>query len=1179
MTESRFAHLHVHSEYSLLNGVCRLKPLAEKAAALNMNHLALTDHGVMHGVLEFYNITKAAGIHPIIGVDANIAPGSRHDKTKKEGEYNSYPLVLLAKNMKGYENLMRLSSIAQLEGFYYVPRIDKEILREYSEGLIALSGSIRGEVPTLIRRGHLKDAKQCAQDYLEIFGEGNYYLEVLAKGYNDQTSTNQALRALSEDISVPLVAGVDVHYLTPEDAKTQDVLFCIGNKKTLDDTNRFQSRTNQLYLKSEEEMRAEMPEYIDAIERTVEVAERCELELRYDGSQLHMPAFAIPEGEGTKADYLRTLVYKGAEERYEEVTVEVKERIERELDLIIGQDYTGYFLIVWDYMNFARKAGISVGPGRGSAAGSVVAFALYITDIDPLKYGLLFERFLNPERISPPDIDTDFSDKRRDEVIRYTQEKYGKDKVCQIATFGTIGAKNAVRDVARVMGLPPVEGDRIAKLIPDGLGVSLTEALQEVPELQRIQEEDETHAELFRLALSIEGLCRNTGTHAAGIIIAPDDLCKFTPLMRGANKEQDVSTQYEMKSLETIGLLKMDFLGLKNLSVIDGAVDVIRRSNDSEFSIETIDMEDPKTYELLGQGKTNGVFQLESTGMKELLRKMKPNTFTDIIALIALYRPGPLGSGMVDDFIRRKRGEEEIVYDHPTLEPILKETYGIILYQEQVMQIANVIAGFSLGQADMMRRAMGKKKVEILNAMEKDFYAGAVEKGVSQEIAQKLWNLIYQFAGYGFNKSHSAAYAVITYRTAYLKAHYPAAFLASLLTTDMNDTNKVVKYMADAKDFGIDVLPPDVNESMEDFSVTDEGIRFGLAAIKSISGTAIRAISKERQANGKYVSLTDFCNRAKAGVLSKSLMETLIRAGTFDEFGHNRATLLQAYPTALERAQGRLKDLAIGQESLFGDLEDDTSVQDDFIVPVPELPKIEIAKSEKALLGFHLTCHPLDDYPLETRAFAQNRIRDIVALIETGGERYVRLFGIASKVKMKKIKSGDRIGLFYLDDGTGELEAAVMPALLEQVSDKLQDEALLIVEGNASARGDELSVRCERIFTIDEGWEEYIREMHVSLPGELLDEDRLTRLKQELDSRQGNVSVYLHFQVPDVGIVDYALDAHRVTASRDLKMAVQVLFDPCELAFKSYQSKAPENKKRRWGNGRNGNGRNGNGSR
>lgn len=1175
MTESRFVHLHVHSEYSLLNGVCRLKPLIEKAASLNMKHLALTDHGVMHGVLEFYKLAKGAGIHPIIGVDANIAPGSRHDKTKKEGEYNSYPLVLLAKNMQGYENLMRLSSIAQLEGFYYVPRMDKEILSQYCEGLIALSGSIRGEVPSLIRRGQMNDAKQCALDYLSMFGEGNFYLEALTKGYTDQESTNQALRELSKETSIPLVAAVDVHYLVPEDSKTQDVLFCIGNKKTLDDSNRFQSRTDQLYLKSEDEIRAEMPDYEDAIDRTVEIAEQCTLELKYDSSKLIMPNFEIPKDGGTKEEYLRSLVYKGAKERYGEVTEALTVRIESELDIILGSDFTGYFLIVWDYIKFARENGISVGPGRGSAAGSVVAFCLYITDIEPIQYGLLFERFLNPERISPPDIDTDFSDQRRDEVIRYTQEKYGKDRVAQIATFGTIGAKNAVRDVARVMGMPPSEGDRIAKLIPEGLGVTLTGALNDVPELQRIRDADESYQELFRLALSIEGLVRNTSTHAAGIIIAPDELCHFTPLMRGANKEEDVATQFEMKSLETIGLLKMDFLGLKNLSVIDGAVDVIRQTDKPDFAIDAIPMDDEKTFELLGQGKTNGVFQLESTGMKELLRKMKPNSFSDIIALIALYRPGPLGSGMVDDFIRRKRGEEEIVYDHPTLEPILKETYGIILYQEQVMQIANVIAGFTLGQADMMRRAMGKKNVDILNAMEHDFYEGAKQKEVKIEIAKKLWNLIFQFAGYGFNKSHSAAYAVITYRTAYLKANYPAAFLASLLTTDMNDTNKIVKYMTDAKDFGIDVLPPDVNESLEYFSVTDEGIRFGLAAIKSIGSGAIGEIIRERKVKGRFKSLSDFCNRAKAGVLSKSLIETLIRAGTFDEFGYNRATLLHAYPTAFERAQGMLKDQAIGQESLFGSFDEDDSSQDDFIVELPELPKMEIAKSEKTLLGFHLTCHPLDDYQLETNAFAQNRIRDIMDLIESGGEKYVRLFGIATKVKKKKIKSGDRIGLFLLDDGTGEIEAAVMPGLLEEVSEKLLEEALLIVEGSASARGDELSVRAERIVTIDEGWKEYVREMHVSVPGEFMDKDRVSRLQSELNAHQGTVPVVMHFNVPDVGVVDYALDAHTVTASRELKMAVEVIFDCCEMEFKSYTSKPRENTKRRYGNNRT----NGNGSR
>ncbi len=863
-----------------------------------------------------------------------------------------------------------------------------------------------------------------------------------------------------------------------------------------------------------------------------------------------MPYYEIPEGETSYVDYLRKLVYQGAKERYGELTPEIEQRIEKELDVIIGSDFTGYFLIVWDYMNFARKKKISIGPGRGSAAGSVVAYSLYITDIDPLQHGLLFERFLNPDRISPPDIDTDFSDKRRDEVIRYCQEKYGSDRVSQIATFGTIGAKNAVRDLARVMGLPAVEGDRIAKLIPDGLGVSLKDALNDVPELRQLRDKDATHKELFRHALAVEGMVRQTSTHAAGIIIAPDALWKFTPLMRGANKDEDVSTQYSMKSLESIGLLKMDFLGLKNLSVIDGAVEIIHKRHDPNFDITKVSLDDEKTYELLGRGKTNGVFQLESTGMKEILRKMQPGTFSDIVALLALYRPGPLGSGMVEDFIKRKRGEAEITYDHELLEPILRETYGIILYQEQVMKIANVIAGFTLGQADIMRRAMGKKQEKLLMEMEKDFYAGAEKNGVSRQIAQRLWSLIFKFAGYGFNKSHSAAYAVITYRTAYLKAHYPAAFLASLLTTDMNDTNKLVKYINDANDYGISVLPPDINQSEEVFTVTDGGIRFGLAAIKSVGTNAVRSIIREREKNGPYKSLYDLCARAEPRILNKSILEGLIRAGAFDSFNHSRATLLELYSSSMERANGILRDKAIGQASLFSDLdEDDDEDEDVTIEELPELDKSEILQYEKKLLGIYITGHPLADIQPELRIFARDLAGELIEKTDLGK---VRLAGIVTELKKKKIKSGDRMALMMLEDMSGTVEIAIMPNLLEPKESILREDAIFIVDGQASQRGDQVSVRADKIMTLEEGWREFVREMHVTVAATSLDDERLYRFKGRLLETPGETPVILHLNFPEIGTVDYHLDAeYKVQPSRELKLALEDIFEKGSVLFKS----------------------------
>lgn len=1176
MTTSRFTHLHVHSEYSLLDGACRLGELIKQAKSLNMSHLALTDHGVMHGSLEFYQKATAEGIQPIIGVEAYVAPRSRHDKSggrdtsvDDRSDKSANHLVLLAKDFTGYQNLMRLASIAQLEGFYYKPRIDREVLREYSEGIIGLSACLKGEVAQFILDGEHDNAVKRAKEYQEIFGEGNYFLEVQPNGLTEQDEVNTVLRDVSKELSIPLVATTDVHYLTPEAAKTQDCLICIGTKKTLADPNRLKLSTQELYLKSGEQMAKQMPDFIDAVENTALVAEQCTLEINYDGTKLIMPGFEIPEDEESHEQYLRNLVYKGAEERYGEVTDEITARIEKELDIILGQDFTGYFLIVWDYMNWARQQGISVGPGRGSAAGSVVAFCLYITDIDPIKYDLLFERFLNPERISPPDIDTDFSDKRREEVIRYVQDKYGHDRVAQIATFGTIGAKNAVRDVARVMGLPAAEGDRIAKMIPDGLGVTLTQALEEVPELKRLSEQDSIHQELFRHALAIEGMVRQTSTHAAGVIIAPDELSKFTPLMRGANKDEDVATQYEMKVLESIGLLKMDFLGLKNLSVIDGAVDTIHQRHDPDFDIESIPMDDPKTFDLLCRAKTNGVFQLESTGIKEVLRKLQPESFTDVIALLALYRPGPLGSGMVDDFVNRRHGRAEITYDHPSLEPILKETYGIILYQEQVMQIANAIAGFSLGQADIMRRAMGKKKVDLLNKIEGDFYAGAQEKGVDKSVAQRLWNLIFQFAGYGFNKSHSAAYAVITYRTAYLKANYPAAFLASLLTTDMGDSNKIVRYKGDCADHGIALLPPDINESKDVFTVTDDGIRFGLAAIKSVGMGAVRAIIREREAQGAFKSLEDFCQRMAGQTINKTLIESLIRVGAFDSFNQTRATLIAAYPSILERIQGEMRDLAVGQDSLFGDF-DEAEDEAPGMEELPELENNEIALDERKLLGFYLSWHPLMAYQSEVDLFTTHQAGP---LNELEGEDLgtVRLMGIVTELKKKKTRNGDRMAVFELQDMSGSVEVAVMPNLLEKNEGLLVDDAIVVLEGAASRRGSDVSVRADRLYSLDDCWRHSVREMHLYASCDTLTEDRMMQLKGRLLGSSGEVPVVLFIRVPDVGLVRYELESSfKIQPSRDLKTEIEGILDSGSVRFAGGGFPKANGNGR---NGRNGNGR------
>jgi len=1150
MPGKSFVHLHVHSTYSLLDGACRISDLVETTRRLGMTSLALTDHGNMHGALEFYWTCEKEGIQPIIGCEVYFTRGHRTQRGKNgDSDRENYHIVLLAKDLQGYRNLLKLVSIGHLEGFYYRPRVDWEVLEQYREGLIATSACMQGEVASLVLRDRYEEAKQTATRYARLFGEEHFYLEVQPNGLPEQRKINRAYREMSDELGIPLVASSDVHYLTDADADTQDILIRIGTRKTLEEESKIGGRTKEFYLKSPEKMRAQLPDFPDAVENTVAIARRCNLELNYDGSKLHMPVFQIPSQYEDSEAYLRHLVYEGAEERYDEVTDDIRERIERELNVIIGQDFTCYFLIVWDFMRFALEQKISVGPGRGSAAGSVVAYCLRITDIDPLKHGLLFERFLNPERISPPDIDIDFSDLRRDEVIRYVQDKYGHNHVAQIATFGTIKAKNAIRDVGRVMGIPPSECDKICKQVPEELNIRLDAALEKSPELRQIRDQDERHRALFDRAMSIEGMVRQTSTHAAGIIIAPGDLTDYTPLMRGANKEKDICTQYSMKSLEKIGLLKMDFLGLKNLSIIDRCLELIRETRGEEIDIAQVPLDDFQTYELLGRAKTNGVFQLESTGMKDILKKLGPTRFSDLVAILALYRPGPLGSGMVDDFIKRKHGQQKISYDHPDLEPILKETYGTILYQEQVMKIASTIAGFTLGQADIMRRAMGKKDVKLLNDLKANFLKGAAERNVSTDTAAKLWDLIHHFAGYGFNKSHSAAYAIITYRTAWLKAHYPKEFLAALMTADMGNANQIVKYMKDCKEMAIEVLPPDINQSGETFTISPAGIRFGLAAIKNVGTSAVRSIIKEREMNGVYRSLEDFCSRAELGVLTKGLVESLVRVGAFDAFGHTRNTLLMALPTIMERAQGTARDRAVGQFSLFGDVEELGLNEEEELEKYPELPDDEISRYEKNLLGNYITRNPLAEFEKELSLFSTmtaEQLRDESVSLDD-----VRIAGIVVSVKRKNIKnSNERIAILGVEDLTGVVEVAVMPSLLESKGYLIEEEQKVVVSGRGERRGDQISIRAATICTFEEAWNQYIGRVHIRMHASGMDDHRLRSLGEILLQQPGRIPVTLHITVPQLGVVVYEVGSECcVTPGRDLQESVELLLEEDSVWF------------------------------
>jgi DNA polymerase-3 subunit alpha len=823
-----FVHLHVHSEYSLLDGASRLENLVQRAVEYEMPSIAITDHGVMYGVVDFYKLAKKAGINPVIGCELYMAPRSRFDKEAHIDD-TLHHLVLLAENNQGYKNLVSIVSKAYMDGFYYKPRADKELLTQHNQGIIGLSACLAGEIPRLILNDNYEQAKKTACEYREIFGKDNYFLEMMEHHLPDQRVVNEALRKLSQETGIPLVVTNDAHYLRREDARIHDILLCIQTGKTLQDENRLRFNGQEYYIKSPQEMASLFPNDLDALRRTVEIADRCQVD--FDFTQMHLPEYQVPDGYDLDS-YLHKLCRDGLSRRYSQgVSQEAEERLAHELRIIQQMGFSSYFLIVQDFVGWARARGIPVGPGRGSAAGSLVAYCLEITNIDPLKYGLLFERFLNPERVSMPDIDIDFCYERREEVIEYVVSKYGADHVAQIITFGTMLAKGAIRDVGRVMDLPLSEVDRIAKLVPEELGVTLEEALQ-TPELKQLYNSDPEVKQLLDLAQGIEGMPRHASKHAAGIVISSEPLQNFVPLQKNGDA---VITQFPKETVEEIGLLKMDFLGLRTLTVIGDCLQNIESQYHEQLDPDQFPLDDPKTYELLASGETSGIFQLESAGMRHILKNMNPERLDDLIALNALYRPGPLGSGMVDDFISRRCGQTKVQYPHPVLESILKETYGVILYQEQVMQISSKLAGFSMAEADSLRKAMGKKKPEVLSAMKENFIQGAQERDVDTQKAAEIFELMEHFAGYGFNKSHSAAYAFIAYQTAYLKAHYPVAFMAAMLTSIRNNSDKVSYYIQECQRLGVEILPPDVNESLENFTVVgDKYIRFGLAAVKNV---------------------------------------------------------------------------------------------------------------------------------------------------------------------------------------------------------------------------------------------------------------------------------------------------------------------------------------------------------
>ena len=1108
---SDFVHLHLHTQYSLLDGACKINALLNLARNQRLPALAITDHGNLFGVIEFYEQSLANGVKPIIGCEVYIAPHSRFDKSTQGTQESSYHLILLAKDDQGYKNLMKLVSIGYLEGFYYKPRIDKEVLRKHSQGLIGLSACLRGEIPQLILSGQTRKAQELAGQFNEIFGQENFYFELQDNGIAEQKTINKALVDLSKKLSIPIVATNDVHYLNKTDAASHDALLCIQTQTVLSNPNRLKFSTDEFYFKNAHQMHQLFNELPQALSNTVSIAEKCNLEL--DLSKTYLPRYKPPEGK-TREQFLRQLCEEGLRKRYKDGIGEaVTERLNHELEIIKHSGYISYFLIAWDFIHYAKEKGIPHGPGRGSAAGSLASYVLGITDIDPLKYGLIFERFLNPERVSLPDIDIDFCYERRGEVINYVIEKYGKRNVAQVITFGTMGAKAVVRDVGRVMAMPYGEVDKIAKLIPNDLNITLTTALQVEPELKILYKNNPQIKQLLDTSMSLEGLTRHASTHAAGVVISEGELTDYIPLFKTGDGQ--ITTGVAMGSLEKIGLLKMDFLGLRTLTVIDETIKIIKRMQAQELDIENITLEDEKTFRLLSEAKTAGVFQLESKGMRDLLKKLKPEKFEDLVALLAIYRPGPIGSGMVDDFIKRKHGQIPITYDEPRLKPILEETHGIIIFQEQVMRIASELSGFSLSQADILRRAMSKKNTDIMEEQRNYFVDGCAKNKNSKRIANKIFNFIEYFAGYGFNKSHSAAYAMISYRTAYLKANFPVEFMTALLTSEKDNTDKIVAYINEANKMGIEILSPDVNESFSKFTmISESSIRFGLSAVKNVGRGAIDSVIQARNKYGRFNSLFEFCEHIDSRLVNRKVIESLIKCGAFDSLRLFRSQLMAGLEKAMEAAQGFQKDRDIGQLSFFDKKHQSRTFQKNFyeVPDIPEWPENQLLSFEKQMLGFYITGHPLARYSKTLENYASHSTQDLIHLQE---DQQLSIGGIINKLKNITTRKNERMAIVGLEDLDGFVEVLVFPKAFAQYSKFVKMNSLVFVKGRVNRRDKEPKIVAEEIIPLTEVQKRYTSSVVINLFTTGLEEEVLKTLKGILKFYPGKVPVYLGFSSPD----------------------------------------------------------------
>ena len=1163
VNDQSFVHLHVHSEYSLLDGAARIEPpksnpgaptIFSEAQRLEMPALAVTDHGSMFGALKFFEAARAAGVKPILGVEAYVAPGSRFDRHPGEREEKYYHLTLLAQDETGYRNLLKLVSAAHLEGFYHRPRMDKQLMAEHAQGLICLSGCLSSEIGASLLAGQDDRARSVAAEYRDIFGADNYFIEVQDHGLGDQHAILRKQFALGEELGIPVVATNDLHYTLKEDAKPHDVLLCIQQKKVQSDLKRLKFDSEEFYLKGAEEMRQVFHERPDACDWTLRIAERVQLDLVYGDrapadQRYHLPRFATPGGLD-RDTYLRRLADEGAVARYGDVTPEIRQRIDHELGVITSMGFGGYFLIVWDLIRHAREQGIRVGPGRGSAAGSVVSYCLRITDLDPLRYGLLFERFLNPERAQMPDIDMDFDERRRDEVIRYATETYGADHVAQIVTFQTIKGKQGIRDAARVLGFPPAVGDRLCKMYPPtvmGRDYPIEDALKLAPDLAAAYEKEPEAKEIIETARALEGLRREDSVHAAGVVIGDAPLVNYLPLKLSKDSRDDskrVVTQFDMNGVEALGLLKMDFLGLRNLSVIEDALRHLRM-RDVELDIDHVTLDDPQTYAMLQRAETTGVFQMESAGMRNLIKLLAPDRFEDLMALVALYRPGPLNSGLHTEYAERKHGRRKVTYPHEDLEPILKDTYGVMIYQEQVMQIAVALAGYTLGEADTLRKVMAKKKRELVGAEREKFVAGCRRQGHPDSLGKELFDLIEPFADYGFPAAHACAYGYIAYQTAYLMANHPVEYMSAVLTSVKDDKDAKPFYLYACRGMDIEVLPPDVNGSELDFApAPGDGaqVRYGMAAVRNVGEGAVQQIIDARRSKGAFISYADFCRKVEPGVLTKRVLESLIQAGAFDSLGYTRRALLEHQDKVSMPIIAERKAEAAGQFSLFGGSQDGDAAQiDESALRGPEFEKKDLLRMEKEMLGQFVTDHPLLEVRQQLTAQTTHEIGDLESL---GDGDLVTIGGIIGAVARKYTKRGEPYAQFRLEGLAGGVDVVAFPSVYEAVPELIETDRIVLVSGRIDLRGRELQIRGSDVREPDLGTDAApsisAESLVVELSAAACTPVVLAKLKELFEAHQGSAPVRVRF-VASTGITPLEVGAYRVNPAGNLLGELRML--------------------------------------